>query len=180
MISLYRWSLFARCDRWNTNTVVRDSFMKRIGYITQGKNIEKDKNNNHNNYLFTGDTLFIDGIARPDLHNKPEEFTRNLFNTYHQKILNLPYETLILPAHFGGSFDHQKLISNTINSIKQEINLLSASEAEFIKFVTDNTSLPQPMNYDKIISINKNMILCNTIEQKKDIEAGPNACGICA
>jgi hypothetical protein len=64
--------------------------------------------------------------------------------------------------------------------MKQKMNLLSASEAEFIKFVTDNTSLPQPMNYDKIISINKNMILCNTIEQKKDIEAGPNACGICA
>jgi glyoxylase-like metal-dependent hydrolase (beta-lactamase superfamily II)/rhodanese-related sulfurtransferase len=137
-----------------------------------------DKDNNHNNYLFTGDTLFVDGIGRPDLHNKAEEFTLNLFNTYHQKILNLPDETLILPAHFGGSFEHQKLISNTINSIKQKINLLSASEAEFIKFVIGSTSsLPQPMNYDKIISINKNMTLCDTIEQK-DIEAGPNACGI--
>jgi glyoxylase-like metal-dependent hydrolase (beta-lactamase superfamily II)/rhodanese-related sulfurtransferase len=137
-----------------------------------------DKDNNHNNYLFTGDTLFVDGIGRPDLHNKAEECTLNLFNTYHQKILKLPDETLILPAHFGGSFEHQKLISNTINSIKQKINLLSASEAEFIKFVTGSTSsLPQPMNYDKIISINKNMTLCDTIEQK-DIEAGPNACGI--
>jgi glyoxylase-like metal-dependent hydrolase (beta-lactamase superfamily II)/rhodanese-related sulfurtransferase len=137
-----------------------------------------DKDSNHNDYLFTGDTLFVDGIGRPDLHNKAEEFTRNLYNTYHQKILNLPDETLILPAHFSGSFEHQKLISNTINLIKQKINLLSASEAEFIKFVIGSTSsLPQPMNYDKIISINKNMILCDTIEQK-DIEAGPNACGI--
>src|SRR5919106_1420738 len=139
-------------------------------------NVDKD-NNNHNNYLFTGDTLFVDGIGRPDLHNKAEEFTRNLFNTYHQKILNLPDETIILPAHFGSSFEHQKLISNTINSIKQEINLLSASEAEFIKFITGNTSLPQPMNYEEIISINKNMTLCDTIKQK-DIEAGPNSCGI--
>jgi glyoxylase-like metal-dependent hydrolase (beta-lactamase superfamily II)/rhodanese-related sulfurtransferase len=136
-----------------------------------------DKVNNHNNYLFTGDTLFVDGIGRPDLHNKAEEFTRNLFNTYHQKILNLPDETLILPAHFGDAFEHQKLISNTINSIKQKINLLSASEAEFIKSVSGNTSLPQPMNYEKMISINKHMTLCDTIEQK-DIEAGHNACGI--
>lgn len=136
-----------------------------------------DKGNNDNNYLFTGDTLFIDGIGRPDLHNKAQEFTRNLFNIYHQKILNLPHETLILPAHFGGIFEHQKLISNTIKSIKQEINLLSASEVEFIKFITGNTSLPQPMNYEEIISINKNMTLCDTIEQK-DIEAGPNSCGI--
>jgi glyoxylase-like metal-dependent hydrolase (beta-lactamase superfamily II)/rhodanese-related sulfurtransferase len=139
-----------------------------------------DKDNYHNNiYLFTGDTLFVDGIGRPDLHNNAEEFTHNLFNTYHQKILNLPDKTIILPAHFSGTFEHQKLISNTINSIKQEIDLLSASEAEFIKFVTGNTSLPQPMNYEKIISMNKNMTLCDTIEQK-DIEAGPNACGVSA
>jgi glyoxylase-like metal-dependent hydrolase (beta-lactamase superfamily II)/rhodanese-related sulfurtransferase len=139
-------------------------------------NVDKD-NNNHNNYLFTGDTLFVDGIGRPDLHNKAEEFTRNLFNTYHQKILNLPDETIILPAHFGSSFEHQKLISNTINSIKQKMSLMSASEAEFIKFVTASTPAAQPMNYEEIININKNMILCDTIEQK-DIEAGPNACGI--
>src|SRR5829696_4141338 len=136
-----------------------------------------DKDNNHNSYLFTGDTLFVDGIGRPDLHDKAEEFTQNLFKTYHQKILNLPNETLILPAHFSGSFEHQKLISNTINSMKQKMNLLSASEAEFIKFVTGSTPSTQPMNYEKIISINKNMTLCDTIEQK-DIEAGPNACGI--
>jgi glyoxylase-like metal-dependent hydrolase (beta-lactamase superfamily II)/rhodanese-related sulfurtransferase len=136
-----------------------------------------DKDSNYNDYLFTGDTLFVDGIGRPDLHNKAEEFTRNLFKTYHQKILNLPDETLILPAHFSGSFEHQKLISNTINSMKQKMNLLSASEAEFIKFVTGSTPSTQPMNYEKIISINKNMTLCDTIEQK-DIEAGPNACGI--
>jgi glyoxylase-like metal-dependent hydrolase (beta-lactamase superfamily II)/rhodanese-related sulfurtransferase len=138
-----------------------------------------NKDNNHNNYLFTGDTLFVDGIGRPDLHNKAEEFTQNLFNTYQQKILNLPDETLILPAHFSGSFEHKKLISNTINSIKKEMNLLSASEVEFIKFVTGSTAPAQPMNYEEIISINKNMTLCDTIEQK-DIEAGPNSCGISA
>ena len=136
-----------------------------------------DKDNNHNSYLFTGDTLFVDGIGRPDLHDKAEEFTQNLFKTYHQKVLNLPDETLVLPAHFSGSFEHQKLISNTINSMKQKMNLLSASEAEFIKFVTGSIPSTQPMNYEKIISINKNMTLCDTIEQK-DIEAGPNACGI--
>jgi glyoxylase-like metal-dependent hydrolase (beta-lactamase superfamily II) len=57
------------------------------------------------NYLFTGDLLFVDGIGRPDLHDKAEEFAGNLFNTYHQKILNLPDETIILPAHFSGTFE---------------------------------------------------------------------------
>jgi glyoxylase-like metal-dependent hydrolase (beta-lactamase superfamily II)/rhodanese-related sulfurtransferase len=146
---------------------------------TKTNNSNNIDNDSNHNYLFTGDTLFVDGIGRPDLHNKAEEFTRNLYNTYHQKILNLPDETLILPAHFSGSFEHQKLISNTINSMKQKMNLLSASEAEFIKFVTGSTLSTQPMNYKKIISINKNMTLCDRIKQK-DIEAGPNACGISA
>jgi glyoxylase-like metal-dependent hydrolase (beta-lactamase superfamily II)/rhodanese-related sulfurtransferase len=132
--------------------------------------------NNKRDCLFTGDTLFIDGVGRPDLHNKAEEFTRNLFNSYHQKILNLPDETLILPAHFSGSFSHEKPITNTIGSIKQKMNLLSASQQEFVKFVTASIP-PQPMNYEKIISINKNMIPCDKVEQK-DIEAGPNSCGI--
>lgn len=83
--------------------------------------------NKERNYLFTGDTLFIDGVGRPDLHNKAEEFTYNLYNSYHQKILNLPNGTLILSAHLSGSFTHEKPISNTINSIKQKMNLLSAS-----------------------------------------------------
>jgi hypothetical protein len=39
--------------------------------------------------------------------------------------------------------------------MKQKMNLLSASEAEFIKFVTGSTPLLQLMNYEKIISINK-------------------------
>jgi glyoxylase-like metal-dependent hydrolase (beta-lactamase superfamily II)/rhodanese-related sulfurtransferase len=139
----------------------------------KGNNIDK---NNKRNYLFTGDTLFIDGVGRPDLHNKAEEFTRNLFNSYHQKILNLPDETLILPAHFSGSFSHEKPISDTIGLIKQKMNLLSASQQEFVKFVTASIP-PQPMNYEKIISINKNMIPCDKVEQI-DIEGGPNSCGI--
>jgi glyoxylase-like metal-dependent hydrolase (beta-lactamase superfamily II)/rhodanese-related sulfurtransferase len=111
-------------------------------------------NNNHKSYLFTGDTLFIDGVGRPDLHNKVDEFAHNLFNSYHQTILNLPDETIVLPAHFNSSFSHEKPISNSIKSMKQQMNLLSASEDKFVKFVTASIP-PQPMNYRKIISINK-------------------------
>jgi glyoxylase-like metal-dependent hydrolase (beta-lactamase superfamily II) len=134
-------------------------------------------NNNHKSYLFTGDTLFIDGVGRPDLHNKVDEFAHNLFNSYHQTILNLPDETIILPAHFSGSFSHEKPISNSIKSLKQQqMSLLSAPEDKFVKFVTANIP-PQPMNYRKIISINKKLIPCDKVEEK-DIEAGPNSCGI--
>lgn len=89
--------------------------------------------NNHKSYLFTDDTLFIDGVGRPDLHNKADEFAHNLFNNYQQKILNLPDETVILPAHFSSSFSHEKPISNSIKTIKQQMNLFSASEDKFVE-----------------------------------------------
>jgi glyoxylase-like metal-dependent hydrolase (beta-lactamase superfamily II)/rhodanese-related sulfurtransferase len=141
------------------------------GYKSEKKNGKKSPI-----YLFTGDTLFVDGIGRPDLHDKAEEFTRNLYKSYHQKILNLPDETIILPAHFSAGFEHSKAVSSTIKSIKVGMGLLSVPEDKFVRFVTASLS-PQPMNYEKITSINKHMTSCDLIEQN-DIEAGPNSCGI--
>jgi glyoxylase-like metal-dependent hydrolase (beta-lactamase superfamily II)/rhodanese-related sulfurtransferase len=143
---------------------------------TTDNGYESEKDNKARIYLFTGDTLFVDGIGRPDLHNKAEEFTHNLYNSYQHKMLNLPDKTLILPAHFSNTFEHSKPILSTIGSRKEAISLLSAPEDKFVKFVT--TSIPpQPMNYEKILSINKLMTSCDSIEQN-DIESGPNSCGI--
>jgi hypothetical protein len=90
--------------------------------------------------------------------------------------LNLPDETIILPAHFSAGFEHSKAVSSTIKSIKVGMGLLSVPEDKFVRFVTASLS-PQPMNYEKITSINKHMTSCDLIEQN-DIEAGPNSCGI--
>jgi hypothetical protein len=56
------------------------------------------------------------------------------------------------------------------------MSLLSAPEDKFVRFVSTNIP-PQPMNYEKILSINMIMTSCDTIEQK-DIDTGPNSCGI--
>jgi len=132
--------------------------------------------NDNTNYVFTGDLLFVDGIGRPDLHDKAEEFTDSLFDTYHQKILNLPDDTIILPAHFSASFEHGQPIFATIESIRKKVRILSAPYEEFAKFLMNNI-LSQPMNYKKIMDINKKMIACDTIKVV-DLEAGPNSCGI--
>jgi glyoxylase-like metal-dependent hydrolase (beta-lactamase superfamily II)/rhodanese-related sulfurtransferase len=133
------------------------------------------KKNDSHIYLFTGDTLFVDGIGRPDLHNKAKEYTHNLYNSYQTKILNLPDDTLILPAHFSTAFEHGKPISSTIKSIKERLELLSFPEDKFVDFVATNLP-PQPMNYEKIVSINRDMISCDLADSS--IEAGPNSCGI--
>ena len=136
----------------------------------------ESQNNKTHIFLFTGDTLFVDGIGRPDLHNKAEEFTHDLYDSYHHKILDLPEKTLILPAHYGDAFEHSKPILSSIKSSKESMGLLSASEDEFVRYVTSSIP-PQPMNYERILSINKPLTPCDMVEEK-DIEAGPNSCGI--
>jgi glyoxylase-like metal-dependent hydrolase (beta-lactamase superfamily II) len=72
------------------------------------------KNNDTHIYLFTGHTLFVDGIGRPDLHNKAEEFTHNLYDSHQHKILDLPEKTLILPAHYSGAFEQTHSLYNKV------------------------------------------------------------------
>jgi glyoxylase-like metal-dependent hydrolase (beta-lactamase superfamily II) len=131
------------------------------------------------NYLFTGDTLFVNGVGRPDLHSKAKEYATNLYRTYHEIILKLPDETVILPAHFDtGSIivKHGQLISDTLSSIKKNNKLLSMSKNEFVKFMV-STVPPRPANYEKIVQINKRIMPCDQVKMG-DLEEGPNACAI--
>lgn len=136
------------------------------------------KTGNGKTYLFTGDTIFVDGIGRPDLRDKAEEFANNLYHTYHEKILKLPDDTVILPAHVSSSvtLKHGELVYDTLGSIKKNVELLSMSRDEFVKFILD-TVPPKPANYRKIIEINREMVPCDAIEMG-DLEAGPNSCAI--
>lgn len=160
----------------HTNGSISLKLQKRTDDFVENGNESVKKNRYNNLYIFVGDTIFANGIGRPDLHNKTEEFSHQLFNTYRQKILNLPKETIVLSAHYSDTFEHEKPVYETIKSIYQNTDLLSVPEVEFVKFVTENIP-PRPTNYEKITSINKQMISCDEIEQKH-IESGPNACGI--
>ena len=136
------------------------------------------KMGNGKTHLFTGDTIFVDGIGRPDLRDRAEEFANNLYHTYHEKILKLPDDTVILSAHVSSSITlkHGEPVYDTLGSIKKNVELLSMSRDEFVKFVLD-TVPPKPANYRKIIDINRGMVPCDRIEMG-DLEAGPNSCAI--
>lgn len=130
-------------------------------------------------YLFTGDTLFVDSAGRPDLREEAKKYARLLYETYQQKIVQLPENTVVLPAHFNGSsttLKHAVPIADTIGSLKKKIKLLSMTEDEFVHFVTD--TLPsRPINYKTIIDINKRMLSFDDM-QIPDLEAGPNSCAV--
>ncbi len=128
-------------------------------------------------YLFTGDTLFVNGVGRPDLRDKADEFAGKLYDTY-QKILKLPDDTVILPAHFDHNsitLRHGEPITDTVGA-KKGVELLSKPKDEFVKFVVSSVP-PRPMNYRLIIQINKQLMPYDQVNTA-ELEAGPNSCGV--
>ncbi len=129
-------------------------------------------------YLFTGDTLFLDGIGRPDLRNNAEEFANNLYNSYHDKLLELPDDTVILTSHINNNsitLRHEEAVCETLGVIKKKNSrLLSMSRNDFVKSILETVPKNKPVNYRKIIDINKEVAPCNEIGAMGDIEDGPN------
>ena len=156
------------------------SFLIEYTLRDNNKNNINDKNLKYS-YLFTGDTLFVDGVGRPDLRDQSIKFAELLYDTYHSKILQLDDDTVILPAHFNGTsiaLKHTVPILQTLGTIKKKIKFLSMDRKEFIQYIND-TVPPRPMNYRTIISINKQMLPYDEIEMP-DLEAGPNSCMVSA
>jgi glyoxylase-like metal-dependent hydrolase (beta-lactamase superfamily II)/rhodanese-related sulfurtransferase len=135
-------------------------------------------------YLFTGDTLLVDGIGRPDLKGDSKELASKLHSTYYDIFSEHEYadDTTILPGHFNvnaTSLMHGKVVSDTLGTIRQEIiGSLPSSKKQFVSALLDNTST-KPANYKTIVEINRSLTLCDKM-QITELETGPNSCGISA
>lgn len=127
-------------------------------------------------YVFTGDILFIESIGRPDLRDKAEEFASELYHSLHNKLLKLPGKTIVFPAHHGETVKPVNGIFSTTIEKAHEHDVLKLSKEDFIQQVVGIT-LPRPMNYAKIIQINKGTIPLNA-KEIPDLEMGPNRCSI--
>lgn len=133
----------------------------------------------NSNYLLTGDTLFTDGIGRPDLKADLPKSLEKAAQLYISigKILALSREDLlILPAHTSQSisFD-KKIISARLSNLTDKIELLSLEEKEFTRQIMQRIP-PTPPNYLQIAAINKS----GNHEgiSLADLEAGANRCAV--
>jgi glyoxylase-like metal-dependent hydrolase (beta-lactamase superfamily II)/rhodanese-related sulfurtransferase len=128
--------------------------------------------------VFTGDTLFTDGVGRPDLKADIDETRRKAGLLFHslKKLVALPDPVLILPAHTSKPvpFDG-KMIYTTIENARRRIRLLQADEEGFIDFLLQHLP-PTPANYLSIVekNISGNFNDINPV----DLEAGANRCAI--
>ena len=123
----------------------------------------KDKNKK-NCALFSGDTLFLGDVGRPDLAQKLNEFTQNdlagfLFDSLRNKIMILEDDVVVYPAHGAGSACGKNLSSETVGTLgeqKQSNYALRANmtKDEFINEVTDGL-LPPPNYFPVNVKLNK-------------------------
>lgn len=107
-----------------------------------------------NHCIFTGDTLFVGDVGRPDLAQKGESLTVHdlagmLYDSLQQKIMPLADDVIVYPAHGPGSSCGKNLGPDTDSTIGMEKQfnyaLKAANKEEFIKAVTDG--IPPPPQY---------------------------------
>lgn len=131
--------------------------------------------------LFTGDTIFVDGIGRPDLRDDAKKFAENLYYTIQQKIMKLPDEILILPAHFERDVKTDEILVTSLGEVRKKKGQFLGSnmiKEEFLKKISPK-DMATPPNYREIISINKGeKPLLLSPSEIFDLEMGPNKCSI--
>ena len=128
--------------------------------------------------LFTGDTLFTNGVGRPDLRDKAPDFAAELYDSLHNKILTLDENILVYPAHFNKNIKIGEFMPSTLVMIKESIRpLLSMDKDSFIQKIT-TTIMPTPKSYKEIITVNKNNKMLSSINEIHELEIGPNRCNI--
>jgi glyoxylase-like metal-dependent hydrolase (beta-lactamase superfamily II)/rhodanese-related sulfurtransferase len=114
--------------------------------------------------IFSGDTLFIGDVGRPDLAQKSGELTKEdlagwLYDSLRTKIMTLPDDVIVYPAHGAGSACGKSMSSETWDTLGNQKKTNYALRAdmtkeEFIKEVTDGLA-PPPQYFAKNAKLNK-------------------------
>lgn len=114
--------------------------------------------------LFSGDTLFLGDVGRPDLAQKAAHMTQEqlagiLFDSLRTKIMTLPDNVIVYPAHGAGSACGKNLSKETVGTIGEQKKINYAlredmTREEFINEVTDGL-LPPPAYFPMNVRLNK-------------------------
>ncbi len=110
--------------------------------------------------VFTGDTLFVGDVGRPDLsgNHTPQELAAMLYISLHEKLLTLPDDTEIFPAHGAGSLCGRQMSTERSSTIGKEKRTNYALQArtcdEFIRLLTDGLP-PRPEYFGREVELNR-------------------------
>ncbi len=128
--------------------------------------------------VFTGDTLFTNGVGRPDLHADPDvarERARTLFESLTRLSVLRP-ELLVLPAHAGDpiAFDG-RAVSAPMSAVAAWLSEWLSSKSAFVERVVSRLP-PTPPNFTQIVELNEAGRFPG--HDPTDLEAGANRCAV--
>jgi len=128
--------------------------------------------------VLTGDTLFLDGVGRPDLEarsGEAEERGRALFRSL-RRLFELPEETRVLPGHVGRplAFDGVPWAA-PLGDVRAKVALLKLDEGTFVRTLLARVP-PTPPNHRRIVELNEMGTWPD--EEPRVLEAGANRCAV--
>ena len=136
---------------------------------TPGHTIESTtyllKDSNKKDYaIFSGDTLFLGDVGRPDLAQKNDDITKEqlaetLFDSLRKKIMPLNDDIIVYPAHGAGSACGKKMMKKTVDTLGNQKKFNYAlredmTKEEFVKEVIDGLSAP-PKYFPQNVLLNR-------------------------
>ena len=125
--------------------------------------------------VLTGDTLFIGDVGRPDLRAalgwSATELGSMLFDSLHAKLLKLPDESLVYPAHGAGSLCGKAISKETVSTLgeqrRKNYALQPMSKEAFIQVVTaDQPEAPAYFTYDAVLNSEERPTLDQTLARE--------------
>jgi glyoxylase-like metal-dependent hydrolase (beta-lactamase superfamily II) len=129
--------------------------------------------------LATGDGLFVESVARPDLEEGDDgapEAARMLYESLQERVLSLPDDTLVGGAHFSDAAEPAADGTYTarLGDLVADMAALTMDEQEFVDLILSDMP-PRPANYEDIIATNLGQ---NAVDDEEafTLELGPNNC----
>jgi glyoxylase-like metal-dependent hydrolase (beta-lactamase superfamily II) len=129
--------------------------------------------------LLTGDGLFVESVARPDLEKGDDgapEAARMLYESLQERVLSLPDDVVVGGAHFSDAAEAAAdgTYTATLGELREEMDALTMDVEEFVELVLSDMP-PRPANYEDIIATNLGQREADD-EEAFRLELGPNNC----
>ncbi|NNU83429.1 MBL fold metallo-hydrolase [Geobacillus sp. BMUD] len=132
-------------------------------------------------WLFSGDTIFVGGLGRPDLGGKVAEWAEDLYHTVYEKVAAMADDVIVLPAHYANldeEINAEGYVGDTLGRIRARNEMMqNKPKDEFIDLVIQSAKTETPPNFEDIVAINRGLKTVD-IETQRELEIGPNRCAL--
>ncbi len=149
-----------------------------VALATPGHTAESTTYLLDNAVAFTGDTLVLAGVGRPDLEGGTREESASRARLLYQSIsclLELPEAALVLPGHISEPIPFDgRLLASTLKTIRDTVALARLGQAAFVEAVLARIP-PNPPNHSRIVELN---VRGELPEDPSELEAGANRCAV--